>query len=488
MRAVVLPAILLLLIPTAMACIYEYREAVFYPNGSESVGRDWIVVNFTNPYPFQLYDVELRYRGAMVYLPSIPPGTTAKVDPYTTLPPEEFPVKVYAEVENGNVTYTIHNGFNKSLNVSLSIPLFSEFVRCYGCSAGREINFTSEVPANSSSSFTIRVSPTIFKIPDGRIEFRVKRHVPVSYGVDVKISVEKEQQGDRWYATFHISNPLSMDTNVSFEAWYTIDSQRHDLFNETLHLKAGENTSVAAPPVVSSTPPVFYIRARAKIDDLCSVTIMPATKNGESYIIGYAVLKGFTAGGGGGAEGGVGGGVGRGGVGGGGAGGGRTGVGGETGTGGKTGEGGRVQYAQPVPFSLNLPEMVAPKISLEEATSYVAMMLPAAYGLFFATVLFPLMTRRGVVVSGDIVTPRSYALLRAYGRKLYSTPSGAFPGCIMVEPDESVVERFMNLGLQRKDAECIAAAIKIKKPLLTSDRHVAEVASRNGCMVILIGT
>ena len=91
-------------------------------------------------------------------------------------------------------------------------------------------------------------------------------------------------------------------------------------------------------------------------------------------------------------------------------------------------------------------------------------------------------------MSGDIVTPRSYALLRAYGRKLYSTPSGAFPGCIMVEPDESVVERFMNLGLQRKDAECIAAAIKIKKPLLTSDRHVAEVASRNGCMVILIGT
>ncbi len=478
MRAAISLAMILLLIPTAMACIYEYREVVFYPNKSESVGRDWIVVNFTNPYPFQLYDVGLRYRGTEVYIPSIPPDETVKVDPYTTLPPEGFSLKVYAEMRGRNITYTVQNEYSQSLLVNVSIPPFKGFVKCYGCSAKNGISFTSEIPPGGSSSFTIRVDTSTFEIPDGKIEFKVERYVPVSYGVDVKISVEKEQRGNTWYATFHISNPLNRDTNVSFETWYTIDSQRYNLFNGTAHLKAGENASFPAPPVVSSIAPVFYIKASAKIDDLCRVTVMPATKEEGRYIVGYAVLKGFT--------------LGRGAAGGGGGGGGGVGEGIGTGkeTGGETGEISQPQQpsAQPVPFTINFPEIVAPEISLEEATSYVAMMLPAAYGLFFATVLFPTMTRRGVVVSGDVITPRNYALLRAYGRRLYTTPSSAFPGCVIVEPDESIVERLMNLGLRRKDAECIAAAIKIKKPLLTSDRNVAEIASRNGCMVILIGT
>ncbi len=472
---------LLLLIPTATACIYEYREVVFYPNGSEDVGRDWIVVNFTNPYPFQLYNVELKYRGARVYIPSIYPKETVKIDPYATLPIEEFPLKVYAEVAGENVTYTIQNEYTKDLLINVHIPTFRGFVKCYGCSE-KGINFTSEVPAGGSSSFTLRLNSSNFKIPDGRIEFKMEKSVPVFYGVDVKISVEKEQKGNTWYATFHISNPLSRDTNVSFETWYTINSQRYDLFNGTIHLRSGENRSFSAPPVVSSTTPVFYIKASAEIKDLCNVTVMPATKNEGRYIIGYAILKGFA----------VGRGAGGGGAGGGGGEGGGRGAGVGRGVGGKvTGEESVQPPAQPValpvPFSINLPKMTIPKISMEEATSYVAMMLPAAYGLFFATVLFPLMTRRGVVVSRDVITPRNYALLRAYGRRLYTTPSSAFPGCVVVEPDESIVERFINLGLQRKDAECVAAAIKIKKPLLTSDRNVAEIASRNGCMVILIG-
>jgi hypothetical protein len=216
------------------------------------------------------------------------------------------------------------------------------------------------------------------------------------------------------------------------------------------------------------------MRARAKISDSCEAIIIPATKNGNSFVVGYGVLKGFNY---------TGAGVGAGGVGG----------------------GARVAVppaplpppappapapqpgqpvAQPVPISVNLPETVIPQIGIEEATNYVAMMLPAAYGLFFATVLFPVMTRRGVVVARDLITPRNYALIRAYGRRLYSTPSNAFPGCTVIEPDEGIVERFMNLGLKRDDAECIAVALKMKKPLITDKREVAEVAARNGCIVI----
>ncbi len=465
--------LLLLLVPISTACIYEYRDVVFYPSGDEKVGRDWIVVNFTNPYPFQLYDVDLKYRGAEVYLPNIPSGETLKIDPYTTLSPKKFPLRVFAKITGERITYTIRNEYNRSLLVNISIPVFRGFTGCAGCSVKKSINFSSEIPAGGNSSFTLYVNTTAVEIPDGKIEFRIEKSVPVSYGVDVKISVEKERRGNEWYATFYISNLLNRDVDVNFKAWYTINSQQHELFNQTLHLGAMENVSFSAPPVTSSTAPVFYIKARARISDLCNVAVIPATKKGNSYVIGYAVLRGLKQGGGGGA--------------------------------GEVGGRGAEEVVVPppqqqpqqppsqsqgpvsVPFSINFPQLSIPEITTASVVNYVAMMLPAAYGLFFATVLFPLMTRRGVVVTQDMITPRNYALLRAYGRKLYTTPSGAFPGCIVVEPDEALVERFMNLGLQRRDAECIAAAIKIKKPMITSNRKVAEVASKNGCVAILIG-
>ncbi|WP_456467893.1 hypothetical protein [Archaeoglobus sp.] len=476
--------VILISISTTSSCIYEYREAVFYPNETQEVGRDWIVVNFTNQHPFRLYDVELKYRGESVYIPNVAPGINIKVDPYTTLPGEEFPLKVEAVVSGFNITYKIWNYYSQSIDVNVTIPIFRGFEKCYRCSANGNITFSASIPSGGSAGFTVKANTSNFDVPDGILSFKLKRSIPVKYGVDVQISVEKEQRGNKWYATFYLRNNLNRDVNVSFEAWYVINSQRSELFNSSVFLKAGENRSFSAPPVENTTPPVFYMRARAKISDSCDVVIMPATKNGNGYVVGYAILKGFSYSGGGGGE-----------------------------AGGGGGRGGGVvppapppevvpppQPAQPpapqpgqpvalpvpVQISINLPETAIPNISVEEATNYLAMMLPAAYGLFFATVLFPVMTRRGVVVSRDLITPQNYALIRAYGRRLYSTPSNAFPGCIVIEPDESIVERFMNLGLERKDAECVAVALKIKKPLITDSRKVIEIAAQNGCIVIPI--
>lgn len=75
----------------------------------------------------------------------------------------------------------------------------------------------------------------------------------------------------------------------------------------------------------------------------------------------------------------------------------------------------------------------------------------------------------------------------AYGRRIYSTPSNAIPGSIIVQPDESIVQNFVNLGLDRKDAECVAISLRIKKPLITSSKKVAEIATRNGCVTLLVG-
>lgn len=471
---VILTAFVIASIP-ASSCIYEYREATFYPNGSQIIGKDWIVVNFTNNLPFQLYDIRLNYRGESIYIPNVAPGVNLKIDPYKTLPGQKFPIRVVANVNGGNLTYRIFNDYSRSVDVKLTIPVFDGFEKCFGCFVNEgNIIFNTSIPSGGFSEFTMQVSSN--EVPDGEISFVINNSIPVRYGVDIQISVEKKQSGNDWYATFHLKNNLDRDVNTTFEAWYVINNQKNELFNTTLFLRSGENRTFFAS-IKNSTPPIFYIRARATIDDSCNVLIIPATKNGKSYIVGYAVLKGFkysaVIGGGGGAGGG---GVGGGAV---------------TGGGGEVVGPPAIQppqpqqpSPQPVPISLNLPEMTVPSIGIEEATNYVAMMLPAAYGLFFAVVIFPIMSRRGVVVTSDLINPRSFMLIRAYGRRLYSSPSNAFPGCVVIEPDEELVERFMNLGLERRYAEAIAVAIKMKKPLLTDKREVAEIAIQNGCLAL----
>ncbi|WP_202318555.1 hypothetical protein [Archaeoglobus neptunius] len=487
MRAVYLALMILILsITEVSSCIYEYRDVLFYPNQTQEVGKDWIVVNFTNSNPFPLYDIELSYRGETVYIPSVRPGENLKIDPYKTLSPSPFPLRIDADVVGHNITYTVFNDYSRSVDVNITIPTFTGFEGCDDCRVTESIFFNKTIPPHGKSKFTIFINTSSFRIPDGKIHFQIEDVIPVRYGVDVQISVEKEKRGGEWYADFKLKNNLSRDVNVSFEAWYVLRIDDHtysnktELFNETVFLKSGEMKSFSSS-VVTDKIPVFYMRARARLSGTCKVYIKPVTGVGNDYIVGYAVLKGFTnsgrVGGGGGAASSVGAGAvaganaeGKG----------RAG-------GGETGTSPRVPSLQPLPVSINLPSPAIPEITLEEARGYVATMLPASYGLFFAMVLFPLMTRRGVVVGNDMITPHRYALLRAYGRRLYSTPSNAFPGGIIITPDEKLVERFMNLGISRKDAECIAAAIKLKKPLVTSNREVAEIAANNGCIILFVG-
>jgi len=287
---------------TASSCIYEYREVTFYPNSTQNVGRNWIVVNYTNPFPFYIYDMVLRYREETIFIPNIAPGTSLKID--LTLSPENFPLNFNVSIsrvcEAGsgvnttvNITYTIHNLQTKTLDVNVSIPVFSGVKRCYGCRISENyILFEASIPSEGSSKFTLMVNGTEFEVPDGNVSFEIDDSIPVKYGSDIHIAVEKERKGNEWYATFRIQNPMDRDVNVTFEAWYTISSAKTVLFNRELHLKANENISLQAS-VISNSPPVFYIMAKARFPGMCKVTIQPAVKSGNSYIVGYGVLKGF---------------------------------------------------------------------------------------------------------------------------------------------------------------------------------------------------
>jgi len=478
-----LPLILTLTVLPSLACIYEIREAVFYPNSTQFVGRDWIVVNFTNSYSFSLYDVNLSYRGESVYLPYIPSNSNVRIDPYKTLPAQPFPlrVEVTAAQQNDqvNVTYSILNDYTKDLDVSVKVPKPENFLACYSCSLeGDKLNFSDSIPAGSYRQFTIAVIGSSAYIGEAEMSFALAESIEVEYGVDLQFSIEKSNNGNKWFATFNVKNNLDRNVSAVLEAWVELEGSKTPLFTEKVSLEAGENLSFTHD-LTSDTAPVFFMRVRATVEDSCSVTVIPAFRSGGNYVVGEALIAPFsfiaaTAGGGGGGAGGgtVGGGAGI-----------------SPGSWPSQSEGSHETSQpspQPLPVFVNLPSLSLPEIPPEVAKGYVLMIFPAAYGLFIALFFSPLSSRRGVVVTSDAVTQENYAFIRAYGRRIYTTPSNVIPGSLVISPSEEMVRKFMELGLKREYAESIAAAIILKKPLITSSREVAEMAIRNGCIPILI--
>jgi len=458
-----LALVLILTVGIANACIIEIREATFYPNGTQSVGRDWIVVNFTNGYGYEIYDVQI---GEIAKIPTLLPGQNVKIDPYLELLPKEFPLVIMAKVEDlgerSRIEYVVKN-FGKDMEILISFPRFEGFVDCSDCEVSERINFYLFVPSNSSGSFSITAARD-FVIPDAEVGFKIEESQNLSFGFKIPISIEKGR-GEKWNAKFQTSNPTDKEIEIHVNAWVDLCGEIREIFNESIKLRRGEVFSNAAE-LESACVPVFFFKGKAKAEDFCSYEIIPCYKFGESYIVGYAILKGFSY----------------------------------------SPPASPTPTAPPVfPYTPPPPPIPPTAVWPEEVqltgiveanipstrtlplrikVEYAIMMVPATLGAFTSMFLFPVLNRRGVVASRS----NAKILELLYPRfRIYTVPSNPITGGILVEPDEEVVSALLSVGLEREDAELIAVAIKIKKPIIARDRRSARVALACGVPVIGYG-
>ena len=463
MRA--LPLILLILIGTSEACVFEIRSAVFYPNGTQEIGRDWLIVDFENNYSYDLFDVEF---GDIAYVSVIKSGEKVRIDPYKNLAPTNFPLIINTSLrtldDRSEVVYSITN-IGNTTEVEIAIPIFSGFISCENCEISNgSIIFRKTLSRNETASFRL-ISSRSFSVPDAKIGFKYEETFSLNFTANVPISVVKGRS-DKWIGIFNLTNTIDREIHVNATALADFQNgSRIELFSENFVLNKGETFS-RSEEIQSSEVPVFIFKVNARVFDFCRLTIIPAYELDGRYIIGQAVLKGFS----------------------------------HTppilpGRGGLPGGGLPIvtpAVPTPVPTPETTPtprvERVSPelriafeRIPIEYAIPYFVAVFPSLFGLFIVTVL-PI--RRGVVVTGEhekvarILSPRF---------RIYCPPSSPVKFGIVVEPDRELYLALLDNGISRENAEAIAVAIKVKKPLITNREEVARMALKLGIPVMMYG-
>lgn len=462
--------ILLLLLEIANACVLEIRETTFYVNGTQEVSRDWIVVNFTNEYPYEIYDVQI---GEIAQIPAVLPGQNVKIDPYLTLEPIEFPVVFRANFEDlgskSILEYSVVNLGEEQLGILISFPKFDSFLGCEGCEIDERINFNLSVSPKSSKNFTIHVTRS-FQIPDAEVGFKFVKSQNVSFGLKVPMSIEKGNKGE-WIARFQTSNPIDREIDLEVNAWADLCGNRVEILNESMKLPP-RGIFLNSTELKSACVPIFFFKVSARVEDLCKFEIVPSSLIGGRYVVGYATLKGLSyapmtpaipnppiagpfA---------------------------------PTPIIPPTIPPTPPQQAQPTPSSFTTGvevEIPSPRaLTFEIAVVYAAILPPATFGAFLAMVFFPVYSRRGIVLSGRDAKIAERLALKI---RVYTIPSNPARRGILVEPDREVVSALMSAGLELEDAELIAVAIKVKKPIITRNQMAVRFALYCGVPVVGYG-
>lgn len=468
--------ILFLLIFPSYACIFELRSATFYANGTQEVSRDWFIIDFENNYGYDLFDVQF---GELAYVSVIRDGERVRIDPYKNVSPKNFPLAIFATVDTFNnqsiVRYRIENE-GDDVNISISIPIFSSFISCDGCSVQNEsIIFSKKISKNSNAAFNITLEGSAFSIPDGLISFSYQGKVDMVFTANVPVTVEKGR-GENWIGIFKVKNVLERKITGNVTAFVEFcekSCNTTELFNEKVEVNPGETFSRSVE-IKSHLVPVFFLKVNLRSENYCSVTILPSAEIHGRYLIGYANLKGFSH---------------------------------------RipeqvpwTGETLSPTWILPTPEVVAVPtpqipqthetskkeliekrievEMPSGRVFREVTIQYVLIMLPSIFWTFFATIFFPVHPRRGLVATKE--QERFLSVLYPKVR-IFTTPSSPARGGIVIEPDESFVSRLLQMGLDRTQAEVIAVAVKIKKPAIISNAQSAKIAISFGIPVVFYG-
>lgn len=453
----------ILIFATLGNCLYEYRDTTFYPNGSQEILRDWMVLDFTNPLKYEIYDVKI----GDFSIPAVLPGQNVRADPYLVLPPKNFPISIEAKVnplgDVDEVEYTIRSYHSQQINLSIVIPRFNGLKNCTNCSIDNKLNFSFKIAPNSTESFKIIVAKGS-TIPDGEVYFELQETLNLSFGLSLPVSIQKTKT-DTWSARFEVSNPSNLTLTMNLTAWVEKAGSKELLFDEIVILKENEKYSRVVEIEYDGTP-IFYFKAFSSAKEACNLKIIPVNKLNGSYILGYAILKGINT------------------------------------SSLPIADGGavvgiptlpvfttptlpshtalptpKVEYEFPM-IEINLP----PKIPIEILVSYSTVLYPATFLVFFSSILVSIYRRREIVASGtfaDLINLRYY-------RRIYTPPSNPIRGGIVVQPDGNLVELLISAGLRRDEAETLAIAIKTRKPILTNNIKVAKLAIIARCMPVML--
>lgn len=262
--------------------IYEYRGVVFYPNGSQNVDISKLYINYENPESFNIY---IYYRDISIYIP-YPKNITIN------LPPKKFKISIFISANKINdkwvVYYKIINNYSYNILFNVTFP------------DGFNIKSISVlVPSHSYKIITLSKidnSPTLH-FGEHNISFNVPGKVKIRYSIPIPFSIIKSNKilingSIEWTATYIIKNTKSVPLNINVSYWAKVNNRKINFGNYSYILYPNENITKTFS-IISNYVPIFYIKFYDWRDIYENITIKPAFKVGNSYIIGLAKVEGI---------------------------------------------------------------------------------------------------------------------------------------------------------------------------------------------------
>jgi hypothetical protein len=286
MRALIIT--LLILMGAAKALnITEYRGVVFYPNGSQEVYTDKLLVNSTEEY-----GANITY-GKSFFTPSV--GSYV-----FSLPRKPFNLSVVVEAQESWVVYKIKNNYDFVLNISANITATGGAAICGNHCLNAEaedgyITANFSIPSNETGELFIIPTSSLLEVGESYLKFSYSSLAEVNTTLPLLVDIEKNSYDNKnWYATFNVKNLEDRDAIVSLRGWYEVNGSTFELFNYSLTLPGNASWSTSRS-IVTSGVPTFYIIASAVNTSLKEVRVIPAypanlSNLNAGYVYGEALV------------------------------------------------------------------------------------------------------------------------------------------------------------------------------------------------------
>ena len=156
-----------MILPMAFGEIYEYRDVIFYPNGSQTIGISKLYINYTDE---EAFNIHIFYRNTTTNLPY--PKTAVVNLPYQRLNISIVVSAKRVKIDEWRVYYNIINNYPYNILFNVTFP--------DGFSAK---NLSILIPANSEK--TITLSKTLYSdtlhFGESNITFEVPAVVKIIY-------------------------------------------------------------------------------------------------------------------------------------------------------------------------------------------------------------------------------------------------------------------------------------------------------------------
>jgi len=289
-KIIIIIFLLILSLNNVVAEIYKFDDILFYPNGSQYINLSRLYVGnlekLLNSNSSELLEVRIIYKNQSFLILQFNKNITLD------LPVENINISVKISAtkidrDTWKVIYTVINNYDKEVPINISFP------------PGYNLkNISTLVLGNSYISVHLykRSASNTLYFGDSYISYRIPSKVELIYSPSIPFSIEKSNRivnnSIQWIGNYSIYNNVNVSLKANIYLWVEVENKSVSLGNISNVSLPPNSTYIILRSIYSEDVPIFYLDMYVWNRTEREITVVPALKINNTYIIGTARVKG----------------------------------------------------------------------------------------------------------------------------------------------------------------------------------------------------